>query len=180
MAGGSVRASAGPPSQRSAQGEPRPVARGPSGSTCAAHNHTRARAHARARPRCTLQHTNPLHCTCTTHAHFCSCTLTCPPRSGASGRGGRCWARHGWAPPIFGHREPPRGLQPPQHHAAGRFAAAVQHDGWGVSGQRWSIRQLVYALMAADAGAQIASRRERGVRASGIKGSCMCLLVEVV
>ena len=138
--GGSMRASAGPPSQRSAQGEPRPVAPGPSGSTYAAHNHTRARAHARARPRCTLQHTNPLHCTCTTHAHFCSCTLTCPPRSGASGRGGRCWARHGWAPPIFGHREPPRGLQPPQHHAAGRFAAAVQHDGWGVSGQRWSIR----------------------------------------
>ena len=41
--GGSMRASAGawngPPSQRSAQGEPRPVAPGPSGSTYAAHNH---------------------------------------------------------------------------------------------------------------------------------------------
>ena len=33
-------------------------------------------------------------------------------------------------------------------------------------------RQLVYVLIAADAGAQIASRRERGARASGINGSC--------
>ena len=78
MAGGPVRASAGPPSQRSAQGEPRPVARGPSGSTCAAHNHTRARAHARARPRCTLQNKFAWHCTCTTHAHFC---ISFTPRS---------------------------------------------------------------------------------------------------
>ena len=121
----------------STTGGPFPARVGAFGSPCAAHAHTRARAHARVRPRCTLQHTFPQHCTSTTTAHFCMCTLTCPHRSGASGRGGRCWARHGWAPPIFGHREPPRGLQPPQHHAAGRLAAAVQKDGWGASGQRW-------------------------------------------
>ena len=120
-----MRASARPPSQRSAQGEPRPVAPGPSGSTCAAHNHARARAHERARPRCTLQHTIPLHCTCTTHAHFCMCKLTCPRRRGASGRGGLYWARHGWAAPIFRHREPLRGLQPPQQEAAKRFAMVL-------------------------------------------------------
>ena len=125
MAGGSMRASARPPSQRSAQGEPRPVAPGPSGSTCTAHNHTRARAHARARPRCTLQNTIPLHCTSTTTAHFGTCTLTCSRRSGASGRGGRCRARHGRAAPFYRHREPPRGLQPPQPEASKRFAMVL-------------------------------------------------------
>ena len=125
MAGGS-RASAGPPSQRSAQGEPRPVAPGPSGGTYAAHNHTRARAHARARPRCTLQHTIPLHCTCTTHAHFCTCTMTCPPRRGAGGRSGRHRARKGGAAPTERHRGPPQGLQPLQHEATRRFGTSTQ------------------------------------------------------
>ena len=126
MAGGSVRASAGPPSQRSTQGGPRPVAPGPSGSTCAAHNHTRARAHARARPRCTLQHTIPLHCTFTTHAHFCTCTMTYPPRRGAGGRSGRRRARQGGAAPTERHRGPPQGLQPLQHEATRRFGTSNQ------------------------------------------------------
>ena len=95
MAGGSMRASAGPPSQRSAQGEPRPVAPGPSGSTYAAHNHTRARAHARARPRCTLQNTFPQHCTSTTTALFCICTLTCATTYGPTWRHG-----HGHGPDM--------------------------------------------------------------------------------
>ena len=120
-----------------------PARVGSLGSTCTAHAHTHARASTlmtHEHTPITLQNTFPQHCTSTTTAHFCMCKLTCSYRSGASGRGGRCWARHGWAPPISGHREPLRGLQPPQHHAAGRFAAAMQNDGWGVSGQRWSTR----------------------------------------
>ena len=81
------------------------------GSPCAAHTHTRARARACTRPRCTLQHTVPLHCTSTTTAHLCTCALTCALRSGASGRGGLYWARHGWAAPIFRRCGPLRGLQ---------------------------------------------------------------------
>ena len=96
------------------------------GSPCAAHTHTRARARACTRPRCTLQHTFPLHCTSTTTAHLCTCALTCALRSGASGRGGLYWARHGWAAPIFRHREPLRGLQPPQQEASRRFAMELQ------------------------------------------------------
>ena len=79
----------------STTGGPFPARVGAFGSPCAAHAHTRARAHARARPRCTLQHTFPQHCTSTTTAHFCMCKLTCPYRSGASGRGGRCWLGSG-------------------------------------------------------------------------------------
>ena len=132
----------------------------------------------------TLQHTFPQHCTSTTTAHSCMCKLTCPYRSGASGRGGRCWARHGWAPPISGHREPLRGLQPPQHHAAERFAAAVQNGGWGVSRQRWSIRaardnsfMLRWPWMPA--------RRPRGGASAAhervaSRALALCLLVEVV
>ena len=106
----------------STTGGPFPAWVGSFGSTCAAHAHTRARAHARTRPRCTLQHTSPLHCTSTTTAHFCTCQLTCAHRSGASGRGGRCRARHGRAAPIRRHRERLRGLQPPQHQASKRFS----------------------------------------------------------
>ena len=84
----------------SGTGGPFPARVGSFGSPCAAHAHTRARAHARVRPRCTLQHTFPQHCTSTTTAHFCTCKLTCALRSGASGRGGLYWARHGWAAPI--------------------------------------------------------------------------------
>ena len=96
----------------STTGGPFPARVGAFGSPCTAHAHTRARAHARARPRCTLQNTIPLHCTSTTTAHFCTCTLTCSRRSGAGGRGGHCRARHGRAAPFYRHREPPRGLQP--------------------------------------------------------------------
>ena len=109
----------------SGTGGPFPARVGSSGSACAAHAHMRARAHTRARPRCTLHHTFPLHCTSTTTAHFCTCTLTCSRRRGASGRGGLYWARHGWAAPIFRHREPLRGLQPPQQEAAKRFAMVL-------------------------------------------------------
>ena len=114
------------PLRGSTLGEPRPTRVGSSGGTCAAHSDARARAHARARPRCTLQHTISLHCTCSTHAHFGTCALTCTPRRGASGRGGRHWARHGRATSQERHRGPSRGPQPPQHDAARRFAAALQ------------------------------------------------------
>ena len=114
------------PLRGSTLGEPRPTRVGSSGGTCAAHSDARARARARARPRCTLQHTISLHCTCSTHAHFGTCALTCTPRRGASGRGGRHWARHGRATSQERHRGPSRGPQPPQHDAARRFAAALQ------------------------------------------------------
>ena len=130
-----MRASAGPPSQRSAQGGPRPVVPGPSGSTCAAHNHTRARAHARARPRCTLQNKLAWHCTCTTQAHFGMCKLTCPRRRGASGRGGRFRARHGGAAPTERHRRPPRDPQPLQQEAARRLGASFQIVGQSAAGR---------------------------------------------
>ena len=106
------------------------------GSPCAAHTHTRARARACTRPRCTLQHTFPLHCTSTTTAHLCTCALTCALRSGASGRGGLYWARHGWAAPIFRHREPLRGLQPPQQEAAKRFAMVLHFVDKSAAGLR--------------------------------------------
>ena len=62
------------------------------------------RTHARASTRaCTPGCDSNTHFHSTAQArplHICMCTLTCPHHSGASGRGGRCWARHGWAPPI--------------------------------------------------------------------------------
>ena len=115
----------------STTGGPFPAWLGSFGSTCTAHAHTRARAHARARPRCTLQNTFPQHCTSTTTAHFCTCTLTCTPRSGAGGRCGLCRAWRRVSQPPIRRRASLRGLQPPQHEAAGRFAAALQFGGMG-------------------------------------------------
>ena len=133
------------PLRGSTLGEPRPTRVGSSGGTCAAHSDARARAHARARPRCTLQHTISLHCTCSTHAHFGTCALTCTPRRGASGRGGRHWARHGRATSQERHRGPSRGPQPPQHDAARRFAAALQLVDKDAAGRRSSGRATRHA-----------------------------------
>ena len=110
----------------STTGGPFPARVGAFGSPCAAHAHARARAHAPTRPRCTLTHTFPWHCTNTTTAHFCTCKLTYAPHSGAGERGGLCWARLRGSRPRLGRREPPRGLQRPQHKASRRFAVALQ------------------------------------------------------
>ena len=106
-----------------------PARVGSLGSTCAAHAHTRARAHARARPRCTLQNTFPQHCTSTTTALFCICTLTCASHSGAGGRDGLGLAWHRRSQPLVRRRESLRGLQPPPHDAAVRFTSASHSGG---------------------------------------------------
>ena len=133
------------PLRGSTLGEPRPTRVGSSGGTCAAHSDARARAHARARPRCTLQHTISLHCTCSTHAHFGTCALTCTPRRGAGGRGGRHRARHGRATSQERRRGPSRGPKPPQHDAAGRFAAGLQLVDKDAAGRRSSGRATRHA-----------------------------------
>ena len=131
----------------SGTGGPFPARVGSSGSPCAAHTHTRARAHARARPRCTLQHTFSLHCTSTTTAHFCTCTLTCASRSGTSGRGGLSWARHRAPQPQIQRREPPRALQPPQQQAARRIPMDLHFVDKSAAGRRPSSRGARHASM---------------------------------
>ena len=77
----------------------------------------------------TFKSTSAWQCTSTTHAQFCTLRLTDPPDSGSSGRRGRHWARHRRSRPSLAPRRPSRGLQAAQHHAAGRFAGALQFAG---------------------------------------------------
>ena len=145
--------------------EPFPARVGSFGGVCTAHAHTLAQARARARPLCTLQHTIPWSCTCSTPAHSCTCTLTRAPRRGAGGRGGRRRARHGRARPNLRRRGPPRCWAPDRCCAIWwlrRQRAMVANPG--------GARRLFLASMAADAGAQATNQQERGARASGIKG----------
>ena len=163
----------------SGTGGPFPARVGSSGSPCAAHTHTRARAHARARPRCTLQHTFPLHCTSTTTAHFCTCKLTGAHRSGASGRGGRRRARHGRARPKSWHREPQRGLQPPEQEASKRFAMVLQIVDKSAAARALAVELrraacLDHALKAAHAWPQHARMLERRAGAHGAAASSGC------
>ena len=161
-----------------------PARVGSFGSACAAHAHTRARAHARARPQCTLQHTIPWSCTCSTPAHSCTCTLTRAPRRGAGGRGGRRRARHGRARPNLRRRGPPRGLQPPQVDAAGRLTDAVQFGGCGGSGRWWPIRAARGGSFLLQWPQMPARRLQINVSAAhervASKACAPCLLVEVV
>ena len=67
--------------------------------------------------------------TSTTQAQFCTLRLTCPPDSGSGGRRGQHWARHRRSRPCLAPRRPTQGPQAAQHHAAGRFAGALQFAG---------------------------------------------------
>ena len=174
----------------STTGGPFPAWVGSFGSTCTAHAHTRARAHARARPRCTLQNTFPQHCTSTTTAHFCPCTLTCASvcgsvRAGAAGFG-LCQARargRGSRPPIR-RQGPLRGLQPPTHEAAWRFATALQSGGMGAMEARPSDHAACDGFLVLH-WLRMPARRPR-VGASAAyervvsRAFALCLLVEVV
>ena len=148
------------------------------GSPCAAHTHTRARARACTRPRCTLQHTFPLHCTSTTTAHLCTCALTCALRSGASGRGGLYWARHGWAAPIsdtasrceaYNHLNK-------RHQSALQWSCILWTRALLGSGRRTATRGMPRLCLkgAAHARPQHASMCQRRSRARGAAASSSC------
>ena len=103
---------------------------------------TRAHARASIRAHAPTVHT-PAHISMILHKHDTSTflhlqadMLTPQRRERARlGRGGRLKARHGTAPPDIRRCGPLRGLQPPQHEAAGRFADAVQMGGMNTVGR---------------------------------------------
>ena len=157
--------------------------RQPLRGTCT-HARARARAHACARPRYTLQNTFPQHCTSTTTAHFCTCTIACVSGSGARGRGGLYQARGRGSRPPIRRQGPLRGLQPPTHEAAWRFATALQSGGMGAMEARPSDHAACDGLLMLQ-WLRIPARRPR-VGASAAhervvsRAFALCSLVEVV